>query len=238
VTATSGTSMPAVRERPRRKRHWLRWILVGFVAFIVLVVVAIVVSVKLEKVPAPLTLPASAAPPSGPLDGTWRVASGSVAGFRIRQTVLGATSFVVGRTEDVTGTVTVANGQITAASLRVNLLALKSGGKAAPQFQNALETQKYPDANVSLDQPVALGATFASGAPISSTAAGHLTLHGTTRAVSVPLLARRNAADLDVSGSIPVTFADWGFPKPQGFGFFGSLADHGTAEFLLVLHHS
>jgi hypothetical protein len=41
---------------------------------------------------------------------------------------------------------------------------------------------------------------------------------------------------LQVAGSIPVSFAEWGIQGPGGAGFFGSLADHGSAEFLLTLH--
>jgi hypothetical protein len=36
-------------------------------------------------------------------------------------------------------------------------------------------------------------------------------------------------------GSIPIAFSRWDIKGPAGFGFLGSLADHGIAEFLLVL---
>jgi hypothetical protein len=32
-----------------------------------------------------------------------------------------------------------------------------------------------------------------------------------------------------------VVAGTWGIKEPAGFGFLGSLADHGTAEFLLTL---
>lgn len=41
---------------------------------------------------------------------------------------------------------------------------------------------------------------------------------------------------LDIAGTIPVQFASWHFKGPAGFGPLGSLADRGSAEFLLVLH--
>ncbi len=56
--------------------------------------------------------------------------------------------------------------------------------------------------------------------------------------MTVPLSARRDAANMEVAGSIPVTFADWGIAGPKGYGMLGSLADHGVAEFLLVLHRN
>ena len=45
----------------------------------------------------------------------------------------------------------------------------------------------------------------------------------------------RDGAAIDVVGSIPVAFADFGIRTPDGFGWLGSVSDHGVAEFLLVL---
>lgn len=230
-------SPTGVAERPRRKRHWLRWILAGFAVLLVLLVAVVVAAIKLQPVPAPLALPPSAAAPVGPLDGTWQVASGSAAGFRIQQTVLWTTSDVVGRTEGVTGTVVIADGKATVAKLRIDLLSLTSGGKAAPQFGTSLETQRYPLATVDLVRPVTLDGSVASGAATTVNALGQLTLHGVTHGVTAALSVRRDGPNLDITGSFPVSFADWGIAGPKGYGALGSLADHGTAEFLLVLHH-
>ncbi|HEV8566417.1 MAG TPA: YceI family protein, partial [Actinoplanes sp.] len=238
ASITPQAPVPSGPERPRRKHRRLRWILAGIAVLVVFIVAAVAVAIKLQPTPAPLALPASAAAPVGPLDGTWQVTSGSVAGFRIQQTVLGLTSDVVGRTEDITGTVVIAGGQATTATVRINLLALTSAGKPAPQFGISLDTQHHPDATVGLVRPVALDDRFASGATTTITAAGQLTLHGVTRTVTVPLSARRDGANLDVAGSIPVTFANWGIAGPKGYGVLGSLADHGIAEFLLVLQRN
>jgi polyisoprenoid-binding protein YceI len=238
TTITPHVPAPGAPERPRRKHHLLRWILISSAVLVVFIVAAVATAIKLQPTPAPLALAATAAAPVGPLDGTWQVTSASVAGFRIQQTVLGLTSDVVGRSEDITGTVVIAGGQVTTASLRINLLALTSAGKPAPQFGVSLDTQHHPDATVGLARPVALGDSFASGATIRAGAAGQLTLHGVTRTVTVPLSARRDAANVEVAGSIPVTFADWGIAGPKGYGMLGSLADHGVAEFLLVLRRS
>jgi polyisoprenoid-binding protein YceI len=238
TTVTPQSPAPATPERPRRKRRWLRWVLASAIALVVVLVVAVVAAIKLQPVPAPLALPAAAAAPAGPLDGTWSVTSGSVAGFRVPQTVFGMSNDVVGRTDDVTGTITVVGGQVTTAHLRINLLALTYGGKPAPQFATSLDTQRYPDATVDLAGPVATDPDFASGATATVNAAGRLTLHGVTHTVTVPVSMRRDGADITVAGSFPVAFADWGIAGPEGYGWFGSLADHGTAEFLLILHQS
>lgn len=47
---------------------------------------------------------------------------------------------------------------------------------------------------------------------------------------------RRDGTALQVAGSIPVTFSAWDIKGLSGYGFLGSLADHGVAEFLLILH--
>jgi polyisoprenoid-binding protein YceI len=237
ATTTPQVSGPDAPDRPRRKRRWLRWTIAGTAALAVLAVGLVVAAVTLQPTPAPLALPADPAAPVGPVNGTYQAASASVAGFRVQQTIIGLTSDVVGRTEDLTGTVTIANGQATTAGVRVGLRALTSGpGKPAPQFGISLDTQRYPDATIALARPVILDATFSSGATISVNAFGQLTLHGITRSVTVALSVRRDAADIDVAGSFPVAFADYGIAGPRGYGVLGSLADHGMAEFLLVLH--
>ncbi|MEU7872636.1 nitroreductase/quinone reductase family protein [Dactylosporangium sp. NPDC049140] len=220
----------------RRRRRWLRWTLAGLATLALLLVATVVAAVKLTPVPSPLSLPASTTSPAGPLDGAYGPVAGSLAGFRIRQTVVGLTSEVVGRTADVTGTVTVAADRVTAAHLRIGLRALTAGGdKPAPQFDISLDTGRYPDATVELTQPIALE-PGAAGATVTVT--GMLTLHGVTRTVTVDLSVRRDGDGLDAAGSLPVAFADYSLTGPEGYGAFGSLADHGTAEFLLLLRRS
>jgi polyisoprenoid-binding protein YceI len=230
---------PNAPQRPRRKRRWLRWTVAGTATFVVLVVGLVAAAVKLQPTPEPLAVPANTSAPAGPVDGTYQPMSGSVAGFRIQQTVLALTSDVVGRTDDITGTVGIADGKAVTADLRIGLLALTSGdAKPAPQFGISLDTQRYPDATIKLTQPVPLDPAFASGTTLTVNTAATLTLHGITRTVTVPLSLRRDGTNIDVAGSIPVAFADYGIAGPKGYGALGSLADHGEAEFLLVLHRS
>jgi len=239
MTAPAMPHLPVLTApaRPRRRRRWLRWTLAGVAALMILVVGVVIAAIKLQPTPAPLALPATAGPPIGAVDGTYQATSGSVAGFRIQQSVLGLTSDVVGRTKDITGTVTVAGGRATTTGLRVGLLALTTGDKTpAPQFGISLDTGRYPDATVGLAQPLTLDPALASGATVTVTAAGTLTLHGVTRAVAVALSLRRDGTGIDVTGTVPVAFADYGIASPKGYGSLGSLADHGVAEFLLVLH--
>jgi polyisoprenoid-binding protein YceI len=225
-----------LRTEPPRRRHWWRWILGSVAALVVLAVAATGVVVKLTPGPAPLALPKDAAAPSGPLDGTWRVAPGSVAGFRVRETIIGFSNDVTGRTDDVTGTVVVAGGQIVHATFQVSLDTITVDGKARqPQLVKSLGVTAHPVATVALTRPVPLPAAFSSGGTVTRTAEAMLTLNGTTRPVTVTLSARRDGAAIESAGSLPVTFADFGITGPSGYGALGSLASNGTAEFLLIL---
>ncbi len=235
----TGRQTPArtVRSRSSRKRHWWRWIAAGVVVLAVLAVLAAVIFIKLQPAPAPLELPtAAASAPAGPLDGTWDVAAGSVAGFRVQETFLGMSNDTVGRTNAVTGITTVTGDRVTAAAFRIGLTTMKAGGKEQPQFAKSLGTQDHPDATFTLTQPVRLSSAFTSGATITATATGQLTMNGASHLVTVTISGRRDGSALQAAGSIPVAFASWGIKGPQGYGFLGSLANHGVAEFLLVLH--
>ena len=174
------------------------------------------------------------AAPSGPLDGTRQVGPGSVAGFRVRETVIGFSYEVTGRTGDVTGTVVVAGDQVSHATFQVSLGSLQVDEKTRkPQFVQRLDVADHPDATVTLTGPVALPAAFSSGALITRTAAGTLTLNGITRPVTVTLTARRDGTSIEADGSLPVAFSQFRIKEPSGHGFW-SLGT-GTAEFLLIL---
>lgn len=236
TTSTSAASTPATP--PRRKRRWVRRTLITLATLVVLLVASVVLYIKLAPVPAPLALPSTpASAPAGPLEGTWDVAGGSTAGFRIQQTVLFASNDVVQRTESVTGSLTIAGNQATAATIRVDLTTINSNGTKTPQLATSLDTRHHPDAAITLAEPRTLDAAIASGRTITTTAAGELTLRGQTHPVTITLTARQHGDTLQAAGSMPVSFADWDIPSPTSYGPFGSLADHGTAEFLLLLHH-
>lgn len=221
---------------PPRRRHRWRWILGGVVVLVVLAVAATGAYVELTPGPAPLALPQDAAAPSGPLAGTWQVGGGSVAGFRVRETVIGFSNDTTGRTGDVTGTAVVANAEVSRATFRVNLAAIAVNGKTRqPQLVKSLNVTAYPVATITLARPVPLPAAFATGAAVTRTASAVLTLNGIARPVTVTLSARRDGAAIEAAGSLPVAFSDFRIAGPRGYGFLGSLASNGTAEFLLIL---
>jgi polyisoprenoid-binding protein YceI len=223
-------------HRAPRRRRWWRWVLAGVAVLVVLGVLA-AVSYTPQPGPPPLALPAAAIPAQGSsVDGSWNVGAGSVAGFRMRQHLLGKHSDIVGRTNTVTGTTAISRHQLTAAIFRVDLTSIKVDDKPSPQFANSLDTQQHPDATFTLTQPITLPANLDTGATVTATATGRLSLHGVSRPVTLTISGRRTGPALEAVGSIPVTFSDWGIATPAGYGPIGSLDDHGLAEFLLVLH--
>jgi len=172
---------------------------------------------------------------SGSLDGTWTAGSGSQTGYRVKEVLFGQNSQAVGRTSAVTGQLVLAGAQVRSGSFSVDLSTVASDKQQRDaQFQGRImDTASFPTATFKLVQPIALGSVPASGATIRATANGQLTLRGTTRSVTVDVTARRSGDSFQVSGTIPVTFADWSIPNPS----FGPVTteDHGQIEFLLAL---
>ena len=177
-----------------------------------------------------------ARPPAGPLTGRWDTAPGSVAGFRSRKPRSAwATRSWAGRGA-VRGSLVVSGDRLVSGTIRVDLRAITVNGKRQAQFAASLGTREYPAATFTLGRPVPLGPAFAAGRRVTADITGRLTLHGVSRLVAVTLSARRSGSVIQAAGRVPVVFAAWRIKGSAGFGFLGSLADHGVAEFLLVLH--
>lgn len=55
--------------------------------------------------------------------------------------------------------------------------------------------------------------------------------------MTLTILARLSGSTIQVSGRIPITFADWDIPNPSFVGVV-TTRDHGTLEFLLNFTHA
>ena len=236
MTHAAGPKTPAQPAQARsRDGRWPRRILAGLAVLVALVFMGVWAYSSLPT-PAPLALPvAASSAPVGQLGGTWEVSSGSAAAFRIEQTILGLTSDIVGRTSAVSGTVVIADSQVSGATFEVDLTAVNVDGKTPPQFAISLDTKNHPKATIKLAQPVPLDAAFASGEIMTATVPALLELRGSSHSVTITISGRRDGSALQLAGSIPVTFSDWGIPDPTGYGWLASVADHASAEFSVVL---
>jgi polyisoprenoid-binding protein YceI len=226
----------------RRPRHWNRWLIGLLVVAVVVFVGGPFLYFRVIEGPAParLRLPKahSSAGAVVAVDGQWTVGAMSQAGYRVQEVLFGQSNTAVGRTTAVTGRMTIAQSRVTAAAITVDLTKVSSDQSLRDrQFQGRImDTARFPTAVFTLTAPITLGAVPAVGATASAQAAGTLAVHGATRPIVVSLSARRNPSTIEVSGSIPVQFSDWGIPNPS----FGptTTEDHGLIEFLVTFVHA
>ena len=165
-------------------------------------------------------------------DGTYAVDTASQAGYRVDEVLSGQDVTVVGRTGDVRGEVTVEDGMLTAASIEVDMTTVETDDSGRDrQFLRILDTSEHPTATFVLSAPIDLSGLAGGTATVE--AAGTLTIKGVPREVVATLDARTTGDGAEVSGSIPVTFSDFGVAAPN-LGFV-TVEDAGTIEMLLDL---
>jgi polyisoprenoid-binding protein YceI len=170
-------------------------------------------------------------------DGAWKVSTGSLVGYRVKDVLFGQSNVAVGRTDKITGSVTVSGTSITAGSFTVDMATVTSDqSRRDEQFNGRImDTGTFPTATFKLTKPIQLGSIPAQGVEKTVQATGELTLHGVTRTVAFDLTGRLTGSEVQVAGSIPITFADWNIPIPS----FGPITteDHGVLEFALSFVH-
>ena len=95
-------------------RKWLRWVVGGVVVVLLIVVGGPFVyfhfiqsdpppKLSLDTTPVPSSAPGST---RAPLAGAWKVGSGSVVRYRVKETLFGQSGEAVGQTTSVTGSMT------------------------------------------------------------------------------------------------------------------------------------
>jgi len=234
-----------------RPRHWLRWLLLAIAGLVVLAAAGPFIyihffngstpaALSLSPTSTPTTAQSGAAPgnstaSAGPVAGTWTVGPGSIVGYRVNEVLLGQSATAVGRTTSVTGHLTIAGTAVTGASFSVPMATVHSDkSQRDAQFDGRImDVSQYPTGTFTLTSPINLAPLPAGGVIKDYTAHGNLTLHGTTRAVTFTLTAERKGSQIEVSGDIPVLFADYNIQNPSFAGFV-TTQDHGLLEFLLV----
>jgi polyisoprenoid-binding protein YceI len=87
-----------------------------------------------------------------------------------------------------------------------------------------------------LTSPINLAPVPKNGVIKSYSATGKLTLHGTTKTVTIPLTTRRTGNVIQVQGILSITFADYGVNNPSGGP--AQVGNTGQLEFLLQLQPS
>lgn len=183
-------------------------------------------------------------------DGTWLVdtsvgefsvadTTGTFVGFRVDEELasVGATT-AVGRTPDVSGELNLDGSTLTAASFSADLTGIVSDeSRRENAIQRALETTTFPSADFTLTEPVELGEVPTDGATTEVTATGDLTIAGVTQQVAVPLQFSVSDGVAVVTGTLDVTFADYGIETPTAPAVV-SVEDAGIVELQLFLTRS
>lgn len=233
---------------PEHRRRWLVRTLAAVLVAVGLVVGGPWVYARLivREAPDPLTF--STATPTaeptpvpddlvvGPIDvnGTWQVAEGSQAGYRLGEVLSGEQVTVVGRTEVMNGAFVVDGGMLQGAEVVVDTATIATDESARDAyFRRALNTTDFPQATFVLTQPVDVSAVGSAPEPTTVDVSGTLTFHGVSNDVTANLQVKRTTAGIEIVGAVPVTLADYGLEAPD-LGFV-TVEPTGTIEMLLVL---
>jgi len=240
-----------------RRRRWALGLAGAAAAVVVLAVGGTFLYIHVISGPAPAPLglkattgsatgsPAAGSPSPGgtsaatSVAGTWDIAKGSVVGYRVQEVLFGQNHVAVGRTSAITGHITISGTSVTAGAFTVQMATIKSDeSQRDAQFRGRImDTSSYPTGTLTLARPIALAPLPALGVIRTYTVTASLALHGHARTVTFPLSAERSAGGIEMSGSIPILFADWDIPNPSFTGFV-TTQNHGTLEFLLKLARS
>jgi len=230
------------------KRHW-KWFVAVPVALIILVFGGTYVYIHfIAPDPAPKLAFSSVDPTgstasgagdasataAGNINGTWSATTGSKVQYRVQEKLNGLDNEATGATTAVTGQLTIDGTSVNAASFTVDMTKVTSDeSQRDGQFRGRImNTSQFPTATFELTQPIQLGSIPDNLVEVTVNATGKLTLHGTTKEVTFPLKARRNGAQLEANGTIPITFSDYDINNPSGGP--ASVGNSGDLEFLLL----
>jgi polyisoprenoid-binding protein YceI len=229
------------------RRRW-KWLIGGVVVLIAIAVAGPYIYIHFIEGPAPpkLSLPPSHATTteagvgSGTahtaINGTFHVGSGSEAGYRVEEVLVGQHATAVGRTSKIWGSVTISDDTVTAGTFSVDMASVVSDqSQRNAQFDGRImDVASYPTSTLKLTTPIALGTVAPEGSKKLYQASGSLTLHGVTKTVHFSLTAERTVGGIYVLADLPITFAEWNISNPSVGGFV-TTADSGTLEVLLDL---
>lgn len=181
-----------------------------------------------HKAPAPLVLSSPVAGSSqSSLVGTWKVAAGSEAGYRVKEKLINqpATTEAVARTPKVAGSVAVTSSGsgLLAANIHftADLTALVSQDRYANYqvYQRDsfvrniyLETNRFPTADFTAGS---VRVPADSTGLIALSVNGKLTLHGFTKSVTAQVQVQLTGTQVEIAGSINVDMRDFAIAPPD-----------------------
>jgi polyisoprenoid-binding protein YceI len=177
--------------------------------------------------------------------GAWQIASGSEAGYRVREKLafLPAESDAVGRTSQMSGHATFAQSgevvRITAASFTVDVATLKSDRSMRDEkiHEIGLESSRYPNATFALSSPVVLPAQALTGKVVHVHVTGIFNIHGTSKTETLPLELSLSDSLVQAVGSLTFPWGEFNMTAPSVGGFV-NVTEKATMEFDLHLQRA
>jgi polyisoprenoid-binding protein YceI len=180
---------------------------------------------------------ATSAPVADGATGTWNAEPGDrdtfFVGYQIEETLRGLDITATGTTGQYEGSLVIDGDQLTSLRLTVDMTTLESdeGFRDDSLAGEGPETDEFPEATFAVTTPVTLPSVPAEGAEVTVEVTGDLTLHGVTRAVTIPVTARWNGDSIDATGEIPIVLAEYDITAPAR-GFV-SVRDNGKVVFVV-----
>lgn len=187
----------------------------------------------------------SAAAATSGAGGRWTIASGSQAGYRVREKLafLPAQSDAVGRTSSITGAATLSESKtaitITSASFDVAVNTLKSDRSMRDEkiHEIGLESDRYPTATFVLSNPVTLAKRAVTARVARVPVTGVFTIHGVAKREALPVEFSLAGTTLQTAGALTFPWSEFGMTAPSVGGFV-NVTEHATMEFDLRLQHA
>ena len=219
-------------------KNLVKWLLIGVAGVLVIGFGGAFVYTNFiaDDAPAPLdTTPSvqASVDPTVTLPGTWTIAEGSEVGYRVKEILFGQEAEAVGRTSEITGTFTIDGNSLTEGSFEVDMASVTSDqSRRDGQFRGRImEVETYPTATFELTEPLNLSGINEQQTQGEATATGNLTVHGVTREVTFDIKGVRSGDQIQITGSIPIVFADYNIDNPSGGP--AQTEDSGMLEFAL-----
>jgi polyisoprenoid-binding protein YceI len=181
---------------------------------------------------------------TGP-NGTWTVKTCALpdcfVGYRVTEKLFAniSESEATGRTGDAKATMTIDGTTVKDVTVTADLRQLQSDNsfRDGRIRSSGLESDKFPEAKFVLTTPITLPAAPTAGTTVKLQATGDFTLHGVTKKVTIPLEGRWDGKQIQVVGTLPIAFADYGITAPTAPAV-ASVDDHGEVELQLVFDKS
>jgi polyisoprenoid-binding protein YceI len=170
----------------------------------------------------------STASSSAGLAGGWKVTTGSLVGYRVKELFAGTTSKheAVARTSAVSGSMTVSGDatsgyQVSAITVTAVLTDLHSvdsvAGRDVTQrdsfVSRSMDMQQFPDATFTAASASVPGPVTSQVVDVSIP--GRLTIHGVSKDVTATAKAQLVGGKIEIAGTIAIDMTDYGVSPPS-----------------------